>query len=329
MWSLFWFAVSAQVVFGVLSVATAALWTRNSLCLATIALCTGVCPPLQEWFYSASLTSSEIVVLVPLSVTMFALAKGFIAYRRSDGTIRPIAGGWPVARWFAIAGVLIGLNSLVRDSSEVLATFIAVFIVASACVRDRRRLALAGCAAATLLAGTYLVRAPVKHWNRHRVGYPVVSGATWGLWFISLWAQHDRNDWYVTAGVGCGEYLDPAAAKRVEAYFRDRKPHPALYSLTQYANAVWKRPLDAIAFKAVRQPVLWLGASDLWPRIRWSLVPIWCATFYASLAAFCVIQWWRGRQVPEVLYLSLLMMVCAAHWYTPNFDTHFQSGTRW
>jgi len=313
MWPIFWFAVAAQLLFGVISLATASLWTRNMLALAAVAFCTGFCPPLQQWFYGTSMVSSELVALVPLSAIMFVLAKGFIAFRAAEGSFWTVALNWRVAVWFAAAGLLIGVNSLVRDSCEVLATFVALFIVFRSLVFDRRRLALAACTAAILLLCIGFVRYPVKRWNRHRIGIPAVStGVRYGVWCLSMWSKHDRYDWYVIAGIGCGEYLDPEAAKRVEAYFQDKKPHAELYSLGQFAQAVWKRPLDAIAFKAERLPVLWLGASDLWPKMCWTLVSIWCAAFYASLAAFCGIQWWRRRRIPEVMYLCLTMMICAS-----------------
>ena len=313
MWSFFWFAVVAQLLFGMISIATASIWTRNTWALAAVAACTGFCPPLQRWFYGPCLTSSEIVALVPLSAIIFALAKGFAAYHQTCGTFWANALQWRVILWFALAGILIGLNSLVRDAAEVLATFVVVFMVGRALVFDRRRLALAACGAAVLLASANSVRLPVKHWNQRRIGNSVVStGTSWGVWYISIWSQHDKFAWFAPCGVGFGEYLDPAAANRVKEYFLEKKTHPELYSLGQLAQAVWKRPLDAVAFKAVRWPVLWLGTTDMWPRIQWSCIPIWCVAFYGSFAVFCGMQLRRRRRIPEVLYIYLLMMICAS-----------------
>jgi hypothetical protein len=313
MWPFFGFAVVAQLLFGMLSIATASIWTRNTWALATVAICTGFCPPLQQLFYGPCLTSSEIVALVPLSAIVFALSKAFAAYHRTEGTFWGNALHWRVWLWFALAGFFIGLNSLVRDSAEVLATFVVVFMVGRAVLFDRRRLALAACAALILFESVNVVRYPVKHWNKHRIGVRVVStGVSWGVWYNDIWSRHDKFAWYVPCGIGCGEYLNPAAAQRVEAYFAEKKPHPELYSLGQLAQAAWKRPLDAVAFKVVRLPVLWLGTTDMWPRLHWGLVPIWCIAFYGSFALFCGVQFRRGRRIPEELYIYLLMMVCAS-----------------
>ena len=124
MLTLFLFAVAVQLFFGVMSVATASLYTRNTLSLALTAFCTGLCPPLQEWFYGSYLTSSEIVSLVPLSAMMFALAKGFLAYRAAAAggsggrTVawRILGMVWPGRHsdWAALAGA---------DSATAFATF--------------------------------------------------------------------------------------------------------------------------------------------------------------------------------------------------------------
>jgi hypothetical protein len=206
---------------------------------------------------------------------------------------------------------LIGMNSLVRDSGEVVGKFVVVFLIARSLVVDRRRLVLAVCASAGLLAGVIIARYPVQKWNKARIGNRVVSSSNDGLiWRHDLWQTH--VGWYTALGVGFGEYLDPAAAARVEEYFRDRKPHPELYSLGQLAQAVWRRPGDAIAFKAVRLPVLWLGAGKMWPDVQLGLVSIWCIAFYGSFCALLAIRYRRGQRVPEVLYLYFALMVCAS-----------------
>lgn len=313
MWPLFWFSVTAQFVFGLLAVATAALWTRSLPALLLVAICTGCCPPLQGWFYSTNLTCSEIVSLVPLAAFVYAFARGMIAFRQADGTFWRVALQWRVSLWFLLAGVFVGLNSLVRDSATILGAFTAVFLCIKALLTDRRRLTLAICSATMLMIGVNLVRGPVMRWNRRRTGNSVVStGVKWGLWRLSLWQPHDKYPWYLICGVGMGEYLDPAAAERVDKYFRDERDNPEWYSFQEFALAVCKRPLDAAEFKLVRLPVLWLGTTDYWPRIHWSLAPIWCAAFYGALALFCGIQWRRRRRIPEALYLCFLMMFCAS-----------------
>jgi len=312
MWSFCAFAVVAQLIFGALAVATAALWTRNTWALAATALATGVCPPMQDWFYGYALTSSEIVSLPIWALIFYVLSKGFLAYRatalESTGRMRR----WRVWPWFALAGVLIGIESLVRDSSEVFALFVAVFLVARALLLDRRQLVLVLSAAVLLVGATALVRRPVRGWNVRRIGVRVVSTSTEGsIWRFGLWVRHDMYDWYEQSGLGFGQYLDPDAPARVEQYYRDKLPSPALYSLGQLLQAIARHPSDAVAFKLSRLPVLWLG-TDRWPNARLSLTVWWCLAFYTLLAVYCVVRWRRKQPIPEVLYLYLLLLVAAS-----------------
>jgi hypothetical protein len=318
--TFFYFAVAAQLFFGLMAVATANLYTGNRWALAITAFCTGFCPPLQEWFYGINITSSEIVALIPLSLTMFVLAKGCLAYQsvKADslrGAFRRqwfAALPWRVWGWFAAASLIIGLQSLVRDSATAFATFIACFLVARAILADRRRFLLAVATAAILLAGVYAVRQPVRMWNKQRINISTVCTSSDGcIWRYGLWMQHDKFDWYHSCGIGFGEYLDHDAAARVEDYFQSGQPNPEMYSLGQLARAIAAHPADAAAFKAERLPVLWLG-TDRWPNLKWGLTQLWCIAFYAMLAALSFVLVRRRQYVPEPLYLYLLLVVCAA-----------------
>jgi len=313
MWTFFWFSVAAQLAFGVMAIATAAFWTRSSLALSTVALCTGFCPPLQDWLYGSNLTSSEIVALVSLSAVFFALAKGFAAYREIAGKVWSLAWMRRAGIWFALGGVLIGLYSLVRDAGAVFATFTAIFLLGRALIMDRSRFASAAVAAALLVAGTFAVRFPVERWNQRRIGNAVVCTSSAGcIWRYGLWLPHDSCDWFATSGIGFGQYLDPDAAKRVEQYYVDKKLLPELYSFSQLLGAVCRRPVDAVTFRLARSPMLWLGSRSPLPNFEFGLVPIWCLGFYGSLAAFCVVQYRNRRRIPEVLYLFALLLICAS-----------------
>jgi hypothetical protein len=313
MWTFFWFAVAAQLFFGLMAIATAALWTRNSLALATVAFCTGICPPVQDWLYGMNLTSSEVVALMFLSLVFFALAKGFAAYRALDSRVWSLAWLRRIGIWFALSGVLIGLYSLVRDAGAVLATFTAMFLVGRALLLDRSRWRSAAVAAGLLLVGVFAVRHPVERWNHRRIGSAVVCTSSAGcIWRYGLWLPHDACSWFADAGIGFGQYLDPDAAKRVEQYYVDNQPLPELYSFAQLARAIWLRPLDAVAYRAARWPMLWLGWLHPWPNVEFGLIPAWCLGFYALFAMFCAVQYRNCRQTPEVLYLFMLLLVCAS-----------------
>ena len=310
MWTFFWFAAAAQLMFGMLAVATAALWTRNALALSTVALFTGYCPPLRDFFYGLEMTSAETAALVPLALAFFILAKALLVYRETS--VAADRETWRrIGLWFLTAGMMIGLASLCRDCTRVFAVFVVAFLLARGMLTGRRRLALAACAAILLLAGVYVVRYPVQLWNKSRTGRSVVCQTSEGCIFrYGLWYRHDALPWYDTPGIGFGEYLDPTAAERVEAYFQSGKPQPDLYSAGQLLQAIVHRPHDALVFKAARLPVLWL-AADRWPDVRWGEAQRWCLGMYGLLAIYCGLQYRRRQPIPEVLYLYLFLVACA------------------
>ncbi len=311
MWSFFAFAVVAQLLFGAVALATAALWTRNTLALAAVAVASGVCPPLQDWFYGQHLTSSEIVSLPLWALIFYVLSRGFLAYRVTGAAAAVPRRGWQVWPWFALAGLLIGINSLVRDSSEVFAVFVAVFLCGRALLFDRRRLVVVLTSSALLVGATVVVRRPVRRWNEKRVGQKVVATSSEeSIWRFGLWVKHDLCPWYDQAGLGFGQYLDPDAPARVEQYYHDKRPWPVLYSLQQLWHAVARRPGDALAFKISRLPLLWLDTGP-GPGIHCGLAAWWCAACYALLIAYLVVRWRRKQPVPEVLYLYLLLVMAA------------------
>lgn len=329
MFTFFAFSVVAQLVAGALAVATAALWTRSTVALSLVAICSGFCPPLQTFFYGVHLTSSEIVTLPILALLFFVLNKAFLAWREprepnvgaSDEYSRiktfcrkllPVGIVPRVWFWFAIAGVLIGCASLSRDCERVIGPFVAVFLVSRAVVFDRRRLAAAIAIAIVVLTGEHAMRLPVQIWNKLRGGRSTICIASEGcIWRYGLWVKHDAEDWYQSAGLGFGEYLDPDAAIRVNDYYLAGKPNGDSYSMVQFAKAVLRRPLDAIEFKAVRLPVLWLSA-DIWPRTKLTFISVWCIGMYGLLGAFCLVQLVRRRTIPEVLYLYVLLIFAAS-----------------
>ncbi len=334
---LFGFAVLSQLASGAIAVATAALWTRSTAALVLTAFFTGCCPPLQNWFYSSNLPSSELVGLLPLSAMTYVLSKAFIAFRAAEAPTWRSASSRPVWLWFAAAGLLIGLHSLVRDSGNVFALFVAAFLVGRAMLVDRRRMALAGAAALVMMTATQAVRFPVERWNQARIGHPIVSssGAV-AIWRYSLWVAPNRQgiheiiaariddpsaaaiDWFerdlyescIAAGFGFGQSLDPRAAERVESHYRAGRPSAALFSLGQFIQAVICRPAEAIAFKAKRLPVLWLGAG-MWPDGAFGFAALWCVGAYGLLIVYIVVQRRRRRRIPEPLYLYFALIVCA------------------
>jgi hypothetical protein len=207
---------------------------------------------------------------------------------------------------------VIGLFSLIRDAGVVLATFTAIFVFGRALLMDRPRLTGAAVAGGLLIACTLAVRFPVECWNKHRIGAKVVSTSSAGaVWRYGLWLPENACAWYPDCGIGFGHYLDPDAAKRVEQYFADNRPHPQLYSFGQLLQAIWKRPVDAFVYRIVRAPLLWLDIYDGFSVQECGPIADWCMAFYAMFAGFCVVQYRKRREIPEVTYLFGLLLVCA------------------
>ena len=174
MWTFFWFAVTAQFIFGLVAIATAALLDSVNAGTVAVAFCTGICPPMLIAWHGPGMTCSEIVVLVPLSVVFYLLARGFMAYRAWQMGIGKL-------RWFACVGIWFlwrgGVDRalwapLVRDSGAVLAAFAGIFLLGRAIVADRSKIRAATGAAAPLIVGCAAVRLPVEglellaHWPR-------------------------------------------------------------------------------------------------------------------------------------------------------------------
>ncbi len=304
-WSCFLFSAVAQLIAGGIAVATAALFTRRTWALTTTAALSGCFPPLHVYFYSESLGSSEIVALIPLGMMFFALCMAWI--KRANPETRSIT----IIIWFGAAGLWIGLASLVRDSLSTFASFVAIVSLLTARPRTFRQWGLAITSGLLLIVATEAVRYPVKSWNRHRINQRVVSTSRdVAVWRVGLWAKHDADAWYERAGIGFGEYLDPEAAKRVEQYYAESKPQPALYSLTQLLQAVRNHPLEALRFKLSRLGVLWLGT-------RWQTQPYRiitkasCVLLYLCFFAYIIARIKTLWSIPAPLYLYPLFVVCA------------------
>ena len=217
-----------------------------------------------------------------------------------------------VVIWSTSAGMWLGISSLVRDSLSLFALFTAIVLLMQTRLRNRRAIGIALASGCTFLFATEAVRFPVKLWNLSRIKIATIATSSEGaIWRAGLWSKHDAYPWYLKAGIGLGEYLDPEAAKRVEEYYESRKPSPAWYSFTQLVQAVWKHPLEALKFKFSRLPALWLNQPD-WAPSEFGWVTAWCLAFYAGFLIYFVIQRSAGRPIPASLYLYLLFLTCSS-----------------
>jgi hypothetical protein len=303
-WTCYWFNVIALFLFGVIALATAALYTRQTVALVLTALLAGFCPLFNSHFFSQNLTSSEIVTLVPLALMTYALCKGFLLRASNSGRLTTLV-------WFGLAGGWLGMASLSRDSLAQFGMFVALFLIAQTVWRNWWQVGWAVAYAAVLLVCVKIPRYKVEQWNLNRIGYPVVSTSqNLSVWRTGLWAKHDFAPWCELSGLGFGEYLDPEGPARVEAYYESKEPYPELYSLGQLVQAIGKHPLKALEFKVARLPVLWLGTFE-WPRCVVYLVSVWCTGTYVILFAYLFVRFRARRPIPEPLYLFPLFLACA------------------
>jgi hypothetical protein len=305
-WSCFLFSAILQFIWGAIAVATGALFTRRTWALAATAFLTGCCPPLHDYFYSTSLTSSEIVALVPLGMMFFALSKAWLLRSKRNPCLSVCL------MWFASAGVWLGLASLVRDSLSAFAGFTAICLLLATGLRNLKQIGSAIAIGSMFVVATEAVRYPVKLWNYQRVHVAAVStSSAFAVWKTGLWSKHDSYIKYQESGIGFGEFLDPQAAQRVEAYYADQKPNPELYSFGQLVLAVIANPLKAIEFRGSRLPVLWLDVHD-WPHYELTCAVLWCALFYSLFFWYLLARTKARLPIPTPLYLYPAFLVCAS-----------------
>jgi hypothetical protein len=214
--------------------------------------------------------------------------------------------------WCASAGIWLGLASLVRDSLSAFAWFTAISLLISTRLKNVRSIGVALVSGCVLIMTTELVRYPVKQWNLARIKNATIATSSQGaIWRTGLWARHDAYPWYHDAGIGLGEFLDPAAAQRVQVYYDKQKPLPAWYSFCQLAQAVWNHPWAALQFKISRISLLWLSVPN-WSLAHFNFVAAWCLIFYGLLFRYIVIQVRARRPIPASLYLYPLFLACSS-----------------
>ncbi len=295
-----------QLIAGAIAVMTAALFTRKTWALSATAALSACFPPLPIYLYSESLVSSEVVALIPLGMMFFALSVAIL--KRNN----PNSCAVFILMWFAAAGMWLGIASLVRDSLNTFAVFIAICLLLTIRPWSWRQFSIAIIAGLLLVGTTEAVRYPVKRWNMRRVGLPVVSTSRdVAVWLTGLWSPHDAYKWYDVCGIGLGQYLEPAAAERVNQYFRDDKPHASLYSFDELLQAVAKHPLKALWFKISRLPVLWLGTP--FQAHEFLILNVACAmAMYAVFFAYLFVRIKAGRSIPLTLWLYPAFLACAS-----------------
>lgn len=302
MWSCFFFSALSQFLFGVVAIATAAIYTRRMECLVVTAFFAGFCPAMMSIFYSWMLPCSEIVALVPTGLAIFALAKAFQLKSTPDASVRTIL------IWFSIAGVWLGVASLSREVLTAFGSFVCLVLVAQTGLRGWRRIGQGIACSAAIYVSLHLVRVPVQIWNKDRIGHFCVnmSGGFSVICRGEWWQKHDTFEWAEDWGVGFGEYLDPEAPARVEAKFAANSPWANLNCLWELSQAIYHRPYDAVEFKVSRWPILLVNANRE-PKTDLDSSPFgcsyWCIGMYVVFLAYVVYQWRTRTKIPEIVWL--------------------------
>jgi hypothetical protein len=346
-WSCFLFSALAQFIWGAIAVAIAAQFTNRTWALAVTAILSVGFAPLHESLYSQLLlTSSEIVALVPLGMMFFALTKASLLLIKAESRL-PL-----VLMWFAIAGLWIGLASLVRDSLSTFACFIAVFLLIATRLRNLRQIGIAIASGLVIVAVTEAVRYPVKQWNQNRIHNAVVSMSSGGaIWQVGLWSKHSwfeehyrstdsdhvnlvsKGDAHRWSASGAGR--DDLAAQHVADEWFDNcgigfgdflDPAAAQRVRTYFdekkPGGVWYS-FSQLVQALWRHPLEALEfklsrlpvlwlGTHRWPRCELNLNVIWCAAFYGLFLGYAVMRIRARRPIPMSLYLYLAFVVCAS-----------------
>lgn len=218
---------------------------------------------------------------------------------------------------FAGIGVLIGLSSLVRDSSAQFAYFFAVVFGCSAFYRKRAKWVSALLGAVLLVLCTLAVRWPIEKWNKKRIGSSVVStSASGAIWHYGIWGDYTGADpvnqsWIVNSGLGFGSYLEPEEGVVVRKAFESPSRGATTQAKIKFAQAVLKHPIKALLFKIQRLPVLFL-AMDVFPKVTFSPVSFYCLILYLFLMIHLLRCLSRREWPHEIFYLYPLFLLMAS-----------------
>ncbi len=308
----FFFVVILQGLISLILVYCLSLFVDSFALLIGTALLTTICPPLQGYFFSIYLASSEMVAFLPFVLSQLFLMKGVLMHQKRNEYLPFLQTFGKMLFFFLLSGIFLGLGSLARDSHFMFAVFVAVFFAIFGLRRRYLGKPFVGLSMGlVLLLGVCLVREPVKSWNKRRLGFRIVASSSEGAIFEGgLWLKHDANSFYYGIGIGLGEYLDAEAARvTLQEYSVGRGS--AIRSLYRLVRAVIRHPLKAIEFKAMRFPVLWFGTL-YWPLMELTLVSCWCLVFYliAFLSVLVCLQ--KGLWIPEPVYLFPLFLFFAS-----------------
>lgn len=302
--SLFYWYLAVSLMYSSIMVIVSFLIIKKTFTRGITAFLVSYIPQIHGYFGPTLLSASEIACLIPFAVFYLSYFLQMISLneiRRSNSKIY----FYP-----ALMGISLGLVSLIRDSNVVFGYFLALFLLL-VFIRSKQTIKKDKILIPTIFITSLIVTiTPVKIWNKYRIGTPVVSSSGSGaIWRYGLWSKHDAVDWYITSGIGFGQFLDPEAAIRVENAYREGKGS-ALFSLKELIKAVFRSPLNALDFKLKRMSVLWLGTREA-PYIEWTLTSLTSFFFLCSFFAFIFLSR-KNKSIPREPFVSYFVFLFLA-----------------
>jgi len=304
MFQFFVFLILSQIVVACLAGSMMRLLTQNQWIIGITVFLSALGIHMQRYVFGVGLTSSEVTGLIPFSIFFYLLLRLWIRLWGSSDS----AHQKEILCLAGLAGITIGLVSLIRDSNFQFAKFLLVGIPLLALIRDRRKFVLSLGVGMLLVGLAASVRLPILKWNKKRIGVAVMATSS-NIWHESVWLQHDAADWYIDTGIGMAQYLDPQAAIDVKKAY-ENGTGGNFYSFRRCLGVLLSNPLRVIKFKAVRLPIL-LGTSH-WPESKLAPFVVWCFCFYLMLAIYLLRAAMAKYWPLDVTYFYMLFLACSS-----------------
>jgi hypothetical protein len=300
---IFWFAFVCDFVSGLMLLLTFWLYSNNLLASLVCAVFCGYAPPLQGFVYSWTLTASETIHAVPITMTFYFLARGLKKFWKGNSL--------PITQ-FALSGFCLGLAGITRESNYQFAVFTTVLFVIQAIIRRPKSLRTIFLLALIFFSSALLPRKVTQTWNQHRLGQAVVSHAS---------PDDHPSEYYFSkfdptpgfgnsVGLNLGDYLNPEATKRIEqARASGHLSNRMVYF--ELAKSILKSPLKALRFKLIRAPTFYLG-TDIWPHTELSWPSVWALFMYVTFFSYLFYTVFLLKKWPlEITYYYLTFITLA------------------
>ncbi len=300
---IFYYVFLCDFISNLIIMATFWLFTQNFAASLMAAFFCGFCPGFHLVTYSSSLSSSENISAIPLAIMFYFLAKAFQNFWKMPK---------PSKRYFAYAGLALGLASLSRESNFQFVYFTIAGFLVEVVVRNRKKLKPALLLCLIFFIVAFVPRRLTKHWNRYRIGNFIVGqagiGTMPGPYYFSEYEY--KKGFIDTIGIRVGDYLDPEAGVKVrELMSKGWVPVSVVAPLL--IKAILKNPLKYLAFKLERLPVLYIS-TDRYPYVQIGFVNKWIILVYLIFFFYIgYMAFYRKKWPPEITYHYFIFLLVA------------------